>query len=146
MPYRALIITLVTVSIALLAIGMWARSISPMFQEVVASTQPASRPGVALPEAVVASAPAATLPVTPDRQFKRVVKGTMLLAFVLICMLFVVGFFASFREWVRVTTLSQKRTVKKTVIVDAWKLAGQRMKTPEPGEGDDLPGDSDKLG
>jgi hypothetical protein len=132
MPYRALIITLVTVTIALIAMGMWARSIGPMLAEVNAATQPSTEPGFSHPAAPVYD-PASSRPAPPDKQFKRVIKGTMILAFVLICMLFVVGFFASLREWVRVRTLMLRdKPAKKTAFVDAWKLAGERLQTPDP--------------
>src|SRR6185295_13830544 len=116
---------LVTVTVALLAVGMWVRSVGPMLASVNASTQPSIEPGFTHPAAATHDATSSE-PVPPDKQFKRVVKGTMILAFVLICMLFVVGFFASFREWVKVRTLAQNKPAKKTPFVDAWKLAGQR--------------------
>lgn len=129
MPYRALIVTLVTVTIALLAVGMWARSISPMLAEANAATQPSEVPGLSHPAAPV-YVPTSTAPVPPEKQLKRLVKGTLILSFVLICMLFVVGFFASFREWVRYRTLAPSRPAQKTAFVDAWKIAGERLQTP----------------
>lgn len=131
MPYRALITTLVTVTLALLAVGMWVRSIGPMLAEVNAATQPSTEPGFSHPAAKPYD-PASGAPLPPDRQFKRLVKGTMILAFVLIGMLFVVGFFASFRAWVRVRTLTHDKPTPKTTYVDAWKIAGERMQTPDP--------------
>ena len=131
MPYRALIITLVTVTIALLAVGMWVRSIGPMLAEVNAATQPSTVPGFSHPAARPYD-PASGARLPPDKQFKRLVKGTMILAFVLISMLFVVGFFASLREWVRVRTTVLDKPARKTAYVDAWKIAGERMKTPDP--------------
>jgi hypothetical protein len=129
MPYRALIITLATVTIALLAVGMWVRSIGPMLTEVNAATQASTEPGFSHPAAQPFD-PTSGKPLPPDRQFKRVVKGTMILAFVLIGMLFVVGFFASLREWVRVRALALNKPAAKTPFVDAWKIAGERLQTP----------------
>jgi hypothetical protein len=131
MPYRALITTLVTVTIALLAVGMWVRSIGPMLAEVNAATQASTEPGFSHPAARPYD-PNSGKEIPPDKQFKRVVKATMILAFVLVGMLFVVGFFASLREWVRVRTIASEKRAPRTAYVDAWKLAGERLQTPAP--------------
>ncbi len=63
----------------------------------------------------------------------------MLLAFVLICMLLLVGFFATFREWVRYGDRGRIRRREKTQYVDAWKIAGERLDLPgekKEGEGE----------
>jgi hypothetical protein len=125
MPYRSIMITLVTVTLALLAAGMWMRSIAPMLAEVNASTQPtASHPGLTFPTT------ASTQADRPDRQFKGLVKATLMATFLIICVLFVIGFFTTLRTWMR-----SPGKPKKTRYVDAWKLAGERLKAaPEEQE------------
>jgi hypothetical protein len=122
MPYRSIFITVITVMLALLAAGMYARAIAPMLEAVNASTRPStergnSHPGI--PSTMAASAQAER----PDRQFKALVKATMIATFVIVCLLFVIGFFTTLRSWMR----SSKP--KRTRYVDAWKLAGERLKT-----------------
>ncbi len=57
------------------------------------------------------------------------VKGTLVLSFIIICMLLVVGFFfATFREWIRFRSNEVVRRGKRTPYVDAWKIAAERMK------------------
>jgi len=121
MPYRSILITLVTVTLALLAAAMWMRSIAPMLGEVNASTQPsASHPGLSFPTTSSKEAE------RPDRQFKALIKATMWATFLIICVLFVIGFFTTLRTWMRAPAKH-----KKTKYVDAWKLAGERMKAEE---------------
>ena len=123
MPYRSILITLVTVTLALLAAALWMRSIAPLLAEVNASTRPsASHPGLTFPTT------SSTRADRPDRQFKGLIKATMLATFLIICLLFVIGFFTTLRSWMRSPSKH-----KKTRYVDAWKLAGERMKA-EPEE------------
>ena len=121
MPYRAMLATIVTVALALLALGMWLRGVEPELQramqydeiaKVHPATQPITRPATAPAESTKA---------------RWVVQLTMLLAFVLICMLLLVGFFATFREWVRYGDREKIRRRQKTQYVDAWKIAGERL-------------------
>jgi hypothetical protein len=121
MPYRSILITLVTVTLALLAAAMWMRSVAPLLAEVNASTQPsASHPGLSFPTASSKEAE------RPDRQFKALIKATMWATFLIICVLFVIGFFTTLRTWMRAPAKH-----KKTKYVDAWKLAGERLKAEE---------------
>ena len=129
MPYRSILITLVTVMLALLAAGMWSRSIAPLLATVNASTQPSTKPGEAHPGLTFPTT-SSTQADRPDRQFKALVKATLLATFLIICLLFVIGFFTTLRTWMR-----SAGKVKKTRYVDAWKLAGERLKTEgEKGE------------
>jgi hypothetical protein len=124
MPYRAMLFTLVTTVVALLAAGMWVRAVSPML--------------AAATDAIEAAHMTATNPATAPRpatrpesyvNLRKVIRGTLLLAFLLICFLLVVGLFATSREWVRYTTTRKEiRQGHKTRYVDAWKLAGERLK------------------
>ncbi|HEY4330773.1 MAG TPA: hypothetical protein VGN88_13615 [Phycisphaerae bacterium] len=140
MPYRALLFTILSVALALLAVATWVHEVAPMLAESNASTQPSSPPTASHP-AISEKEASSTRPVPAYKQFNRVVKGTMILAFILICMLFVVGFFAMFRSWVRYSLTVADRRAKKTQYVDAWKLAGERMDhVPPP---DDTPDSHD---
>jgi hypothetical protein len=128
MPYRAMLFTLVTTVIALLAAGMWLKAVSPMLRDAT--------------DAIQAAQMTATNPATAPRpdtrpesyvNLRKVIRGTLLLSFLLICFLLVVGLFAASREWVRYsTTRRQFRQRPKTQYVDAWKLAGERMKPQDP--------------
>jgi hypothetical protein len=122
MPYRSILITLVTVTLALLALSLWMRTIAPMLAQVNASTQPSSLPGAAHP-GLATSTTSSTQAERPDRQFKGLVKGVVLVAFVIICVLFLIGFFTTLRSWTRVAGKP-----KRTPYVDAWKIAGERLK------------------
>ena len=135
MPYRSVFVTVVTVLLALLAAGMYARAVVPMLAVVNASTQPStqrgnSHPGVTFPT------PSSSQPYArPDREFKALVKLTMIATFLIVCLLFVIGFFTTLRSWMRAPK------PKPTRYVDAWKLAGERLRVdgevPGPGESQD---------
>ena len=56
--------------------------------------------------------------------------GTLLLAFVLINMLLIVGMLGAYREWMR----HRERRSKQTKYVDAWKIAGERLKMDDSDE------------
>src|SRR5689334_5762570 len=99
MPYRAMIITVVTVTLALLVVGMWVRAIAPVLDQARASTQPATTLAENLPATAPSTAPTAATSVS------RIIRGTMLLSFMLICLMLIVGIFASFREWLRFRAL-----------------------------------------
>jgi hypothetical protein len=144
MPFRAMFTTIVTVALALLTVGMWIRAVEPMLRAAnAAATQPGRQ--VATTSATRTSS---TVTPPPDRELRVVIKGTLLLSFFLICLLLVVGFLASFREWVRVHTMAKgSRKAARTRYVDAWKIAGERMNVepqepPDSSSSPDDPGDS----
>ena len=130
MPFRALLYTLTMLTLVLLAIGMWVRAIAPMAGAVNASTQPtASHPGLSFPTTQSQEAE------RPDKQFKGLVKASMLASFVAICILLTIGFFATMREWMRFMTRGPGGRAKRTRYVDAWKLAGERAEADEKNDG-----------
>ncbi len=122
MPYRAMFSTIVTACLALLGLGMWLWCVAPL----VAAT--------AAIEAT--SAPGHPVPVESQAHLlKSLVQGVMLLSFLLICLLLIVGFAATFREWARYgTRRSARRMGSKTAYVDAWKIAGERLKVDDAEE------------
>ncbi|HVT82997.1 MAG TPA: hypothetical protein VHM90_20335 [Phycisphaerae bacterium] len=129
MPFRALLYTLTMLTLVLLAVGMWVRAIAPMAGAVKASTQPtASHPGLTFPTTQSQNAD------RPDRQFKGLVKATMLASFIAICILLTIGFFATLREWMRFMTRGPGSKAKRTRYVDAWKLAGERAQPEDGGD------------
>lgn len=136
MPYRAMLFSIVTVVLSLLAVGMWVRTIAPVVASVdaVAASEPRK------PVRVAASGPSTQGEMVADfsKKLHKTVPGTMMLSFMLICLLLVVGFAATFREWVRFST---KRRVaqgrERTEYVDAWKLAGERAQVEEEEEGEE---------
>jgi len=134
MPYRSILITLVTTTLALLAAGLWMRAISPLLMEVNASTQPSTEPGELHPGMTVPATAAAHQPERPDRQFKALIKAVMIATMLVITLLFVIGLFTTFRAWMRSPTRN-----KKTRYVDAWKIAGERMEADRAADesGDD---------
>jgi hypothetical protein len=142
MPYRAMFATIVTVAFALLALGMWISVIEPVLvgaeKADAVSTAPAAR-------SVSPSATSAA-DVPESVKVRWVMQGTLILAFVLICLLLIVGFGATFREWVRYGSRQSLRRAEKTktAYVDAWKLAGERMQVEgtadEDGEEESDPG------
>ena len=123
MPYRAMMITVVTVMLALMVVGMWVRAIAPVLAQARASTQPA--------EVVVGGEATAATGPTASANVSKVIRGTMLLSFMLISLMLIVGIFASFREWLRYRALRPMRRGQKTTYVDAWKIAGERAKAEE---------------
>ena len=102
MPLRAMIATLVTVTIALVAVGMWIAAIAPMMHEANSNT----------------TAPATNL--------NQLIRGVLLLSFILILFLLAIGVFATTREWMRRKIPDRKKI--RTKFVDAWKIAGERTK------------------
>jgi hypothetical protein len=138
MPYRALLWTIMTVALALLAVGLWVRAVGPLMvgAEGVAETQSTKHEPR---NAAAATKPAATRPAPAgaEQGLRRLVHGTLLLSFVLICMLLIVGLAGALREWVRFRTMGagrERAKAAKTNYVDAWKIAGERM-PPDGGEG-----------
>jgi hypothetical protein len=121
MPYRSILVTIVTVMLALLAGTMWMRSVTPLLKAVNASTQLSTEPGNAHP-AISFPTASSTQADRADRQFKGLVRATMFATILVICVLFVIGFFTTLRSWMRSTK------PKRTRYVDAWKLAGERLK------------------
>jgi hypothetical protein len=133
MPYRAMIYTLFAVLLALITVGMWLRAVKPALnrsQEAELAAPPAGEAW----KAVAAAHDEAGVLGHPDRALGRLLRGVSLLALLLICLLFIVGFFATFREWVKVSAISRPaRRRQRTKYVDAWKIAGERT-APEPPE------------
>ena len=128
--------TVLTVALALLAVGIWVRAVEPMVMTVKinAGVSPATQPTT---ESAAGSAANKTS--SPEKQMGILVRGTLLLSFVLICVLLVVGSFGAFQEWVRYRagTAGRRGAMEKTKYVDAWKLAGERLKEKQAGqEGD----------
>jgi len=130
MPYRAMLFTLLTTLLALIVAAMWARAVSPMLRTAR--------------EAVEAADMTATNPATAPRpatrpesyeNLRKVIRGTLIMSFVLICLLLFVGFIATSREWIRYSTRKRERQRERTQYVDAWKLAGDRLKA----DSDDIP-------
>ena len=118
MPYRAIIATVVTVALALLAVGMWASVVGKL---LVSSHPPATTlAAVTTLPGVVATAPDASVV-----QLKALTRAVLILSFVLIMLLLFVGLVATAREWIRVKRPGRPRI--RTRYVDAWKIAGQRM-------------------
>ena len=109
--YRAMFYTLVTVALALLAITLWLMAMGHML------TGPANL--------------AATRPLPDAEPVRRLFRGTLILALLLVCLLLVLGFAASWREWIRSGAAAK---IRPTRYVDAWKVAGQRLKPPEDEE------------
>jgi hypothetical protein len=125
MPYRALLATLVTVALALLAVGMWAAVVGPMIS--AAQTHDAA---------------AATAPGVPPRpavstlQLHALTRAVLILSFVLILMLLVVGLASTIRAWMRTKRPGRRRV--RTRYVDAWKLSAERLDVKKE-EGDEPP-------
>src|SRR3954447_9868912 len=110
MPYRALLWTIVTVALALLAVGMWVRAVGPL---LVGTEGPATQPEHVISHATTAAATRVAPAAGPETGLRRLVHGTLLLSFVLICMLLIVGLAGAFREWVRYRTAGEGRTRKR---------------------------------
>ena len=134
MPYRPLLWTLATVALTLLAISIWITKVAPLVAGAREAAEAAATQRVE-PRADAATHPATTRTAvsTPDQGARRLVQGTFVLSFVLVCLLLIVGLAATFREWVRYQTVGRPREKKpvKTRYVDAWKIAGERMKSEE---------------
>jgi uncharacterized membrane protein len=126
MPYRAMFSTVITATVALLALTMWLWYVAPL----VAATGWGNG-GVATRVSANGE--------SPERQLRGFIEMVMLASFVLICLLLIVGFAATFREWVRYGT--RKPDIggksKKTPFVDAWKIAGERLNVEPTEESDD---------
>ena len=120
MPYRAIILMLCTVALALLAVGLWVREIAPL----VAATPSA--------QALTTGTRSA---VDPGQQLRTLVKGTLVLTFMLILILMAVGIFSTWRAWIHRPPAERKK--ERTTYVDAWKLAGERLEEKKSPEMDD---------
>jgi hypothetical protein len=128
MPYRAMIATMVTVALALVAVGMW---VAVMGKILHATPDGTAGPATATGRAINTTGPA-TAPDASVVQLHAMTRGVLILAFILILLLLFVGLVATAREWMRA-----KRPVRKKVrtrFVDAWKIAGERMKEKEDEE------------
>jgi hypothetical protein len=134
MPYRPLLWTLATVALTLLAVGIWITKVSPLVAGAREAAETAATQRVE-PRVAVGTHPATTRAAvpTPDQGARRLVQGTFVLSFVLVCLLLIVGLAATFREWVRFHTVGRppQKKPSKTQYVDAWKIAGERMKSDE---------------
>ena len=131
-----MLVTIITVALALLAIGLWIRSVEPVIRGAEQADEIAKVPVPTQPIARAATEPA------ESTKAKWVVQLTLLLAFVLICMLLLVGFFATFREWVRYGDRGRIRRRERTQYVDVWKIAGERLDTA--GGGGEKPPEDDE--
>ena len=129
MPYRAMFSTIITAGVALLGLAMWLWYIAPL----VAATTPAGGTATTQVSAGVAPATGAhAVSDNPDRMLRGLVQGVLLLSFLLLCLLLIVGFAATFREWARYSGRhTVRRGAAKTAYVDAWKIAGERMKVDD---------------
>ncbi len=108
MPYRAMFSTIITATVALVALAMWLWYVAPL----VAAT--------GWGNGSVATTVSANGE-SPERQLRGFIEMVMLASFVLICLLLIVGFAATFREWVRYGTRTPgiRGKSKKTPFVDA---------------------------
>ncbi|MEI8196191.1 MAG: hypothetical protein WCI73_09810 [Phycisphaerae bacterium] len=113
MPFRVWLHTIVAVSLMLLAIGLWAKAVANMYFKV------------AVPATAQLSPSAAHAAVS----LRQLFRGTLILSFILVLLVLVVGFTATWRERLRHKAETANR--KRVPYVDAWKLAGERLETPE---------------
>ena len=121
MPYRALLWTMVTLGIALVALAMWLRAVEPLLAGTAGLTQTAVSHG-----SIVMEPP-------PETTLRRLVQAMLLLSFILICLLLMVGLVATLREWIRYRSDPLRKKRSGTAYVDAWKIAGQRLKEKDEG-------------
>ena len=98
--------TLVTTALALLAITLWLMVMSRM---VATSAEIAP-----------------TGPTVEADHLRQLLRGTLILALLLVCMLLFLGFAATWREWTQ-----PRESRKATRYVDAWKIAGERLQAAE---------------
>ena len=135
MPYRAMFASIITVLLALVAVGMWIHTVAPILAEIDVHT---SEHAATAPLAPRQPSADRELPAEQQAHAHRFVQGTLLLAFLLICVLLIVGFAATFREWIRYRTHalsnSVQRAKNRTPYVDAWKMAADRMQMEHPPE------------
>lgn len=136
MPFRALLWMILSTALALLAVSLWVRAIHPMLSAnheapvatLTATTQAATQ------GSSTASMPAAQPLDDPSRSLHFLVRGVLMLSFLLICLLLIVGIIATFRETLRFRgggrTFSSRQS--KTTYTDAWRLAGRRVDLPPP--------------
>ena len=130
MPFRALLWMVISIGLALLAVSLWVRAVQPMLEaEPNAGASPTTRQ--------VAGHLASTHPADiSHRSLQLLVRGVLLLSFLLLCLLLIVGVVAALRETLRVRagvqTFSSKK--QKTTYTDAWRLAGRRVDLPAPTE------------
>ena len=128
MPYRAMLFSVLMVIVALSGVGLWMRAVAPVVRDVdAAATQepPYTHRKVTFPDQQGETS------VDFSRKLHRVVPGTVLLSLLLIGLVLIVGFAATFREWVRYNTRRRVANRERTPYVDAWKLAGERAKPSE---------------
>ena len=113
MPYRAMLFTVLTVVIALVAVVLWANAVAPLVAQYPAPAAVATNPAT-----------------SPARSLTYLFKAVLLLSFLLVCLLLIVGFAATFREWIRLRTTARASRKVQTNYVDAWKVAGDRLDAP----------------
>ena len=131
MPYRGMLYTLFAVALSLLMVGMWVRAVRPLLHRSN-EAETLHVPKTDGWKAVEAAHEEAGILRHPNRALKKFINGVSLLYLLLICALFIVGLFATFREWVRLQTIEGKsRKHNRTKYVDAWKIAGERAQ-PDP--------------
>ena len=108
MPYRALIITVVTCALGLLASALYLMAAKPYLVTTVGDAT------------------------TRNHDVELLTRGTLLLVLILVSVLLGIGMTISMREWMRMYARSraQSRTPQRTAYVDAWKIAGERMQPP----------------
>lgn len=132
MPYRAMMWTILTIGLALLAVGLWVRAVSPMLQVATSLPEAAARSAVTTAATNAAALHQATQP--PEKALAALVRGVLVLSFLLICLLLLVGFAATVREWMRDSSAPHRhwwRRDQRTAYVDAWRIAGQRLKVDD---------------
>ena len=139
MPYRAMIYTLLAVALALVTVAMWLRAVRPMVLRADEAETKYVVAGDAWKAVEYAHDEDRSI-AHPTWALHRFINGVSLLNLLLMSSLLVVGFFATFREWVRIAALSgPKARRQRTRYVDAWKLAGERARPQalpdEPGDG-----------
>ena len=113
MPFRALLHMIVAVGIMLLAIGLWAGAVAPLLFK----------------EAAPAAADLTGSAALAAASLRQLFRGTLILSFILVLLVLVIGMTATWRERLRHKPETARR--KRVPYVDAWKLAGERLKTPE---------------
>ncbi len=138
MPYRAMLVTIITVALALFALGLWIRGVEPVIKGAEQADEIAKMPAPTQPITRPATEP------SESTKARWLVQLTLLVSFVLICMLLVIGFFATFREWVRYGDRGSVRRRERTQYVDVWKIAGERLDVAPP-PSDKPPEDDDST-
>lgn len=128
MSSRGLLLGIFTIGVAVTIISLWIGAVGPMLAPLGASGRPphtTSMPSVS----TVASNAAVDSSRRPAPDLLSLVGATMLLAFILLCLLLAITLIATMREML---VGSQTKKSTKTTYVDAWKLAGKRLTEKPP--------------